>query len=350
MPSRASLAKAVALSLLAATSSTAGPAVASVTATAAPLQAFVLAGAPDSLADLQAHARDIGVVYPTYLRCALGGGRLVGEDTGAVTAYADLHHIAVMPRFNCQDGATVHAILVDPRVRARTIAALAHIAQTPAYAGVNLDLENDIAGDRRAFTSFVRALARELHAGHKQLSIDVDGVTHDDPMISTGLYDDRALAALADYVFVMAWGTHWEGSGPGPIAPLPYVASVARYLASLPHANRFVLGAPMYGLDWPVFAGAPGRRGPRASALQDAGVLALADATSATPARDRAVDEMTFAYKRAGVTHRVWYIDARAAADRLRIARAHGLGVGVWRLGVEDQGLWSSTPVLEGLT
>ena len=166
---------------------------------------------------------------------------------GAITVYARSRGIAVMPRFNCQDGATVHDILTDPRVRARTLAGLASIASNPAYAGLNLDLENDTAADRGS-DDIVRGLAgaRALHSEGRKLSVDVDGVTHEDPRRSTGLYDDRALAAVADYIFVIAWGTHWEGSSPGPIAPLAYVAAVARFLASLPHAGRFVLGAPMY--------------------------------------------------------------------------------------------------------
>jgi spore germination protein YaaH len=310
------------------------------------LQAFVLAGAPDSLADLEAHAPDIGVVYPTFFECELHTGRIFGEESAAITAYALVRRIAVMPRFNCQDGPTVHTILTDPRTRARTLAALVRIARTPAYAGVNLDLENDVPADRPALTSFARELARLLHANAKKLSVDVDGVTHEDPAISTGLYDDRALAAVADYVFVMAWGTHWEGSGAGPIAPLAYVAGVARYLAALPHSERFVLGVPMYGLDWPVVSSASHGRLYRATALEDANVLALVGSAGATPTRDRKVDEMTFAYTRASVMHRVWYMDARAIEDRLRIARARGLGAGVWRLGGEDQGLWSSSSVI----
>jgi spore germination protein YaaH len=319
----------------------------------APLQAFVLASAPDSLADLEAHAHDVGLVYPTYFECEPGTGAIAGEggdegsaEAAAITAYARARGIAVMPRFNCQDGPTVHTILTEPRARARTLAGLVQIASSPAYAGVNLDLENDVPTDRAALTSFVTALARELHPRAKKLSVDIDGVTHDNPAIATGLYDDRAIAAAADYVFVIAWGTHWEGSAPGPIAPLSYVSAVARYVASLPHGNRFVLGAPMYGLDWPVPAASSRRQ--RASALQYANVLTLARATGASPVLDRSVDEPTFAYTRAGVRHRVWYMDAQSVADRLRIAREHGLAVGVWRLGGEDQALWSSPPVVEG--
>lgn len=57
---------------------------------------------------------------------------------------------------------------------------------------------------------------------------------------------------------------------------------------------------------------------------------------------DRSVDELTFAYTQAGLEHRVWYLNAQAIAARLRIAREHGLGVGLWRLGEEDQSLWGS--------
>lgn len=323
------------------------------TARQAPLQAFVLSSAPDSLVDLEAHARAVGVVYPTYFECEPATGRITGADAGAITAYASAQHIALMPRFNCQNGPTVHTILTDPRTRAHTLSGLARIAEMSAYAGVNLDLENDVAADRAAMSSFVTALARRLHARGKRLSVDVVGVTHEDSAIATGFYDDRALSAVADYVFVMAWGTHWEGSAAGPIAPLSFVAGVARYVASLPHAERFVLGAPMYGLDWPAAGGSSGGGGsrqPPATALRDASVLTLAHSAGATPRRERSVDEMTFVYTHAGVTHRVWYMDARAIADRLRVARAHRLAAGVWRLGGEDQGLWSSAPVVEGLT
>jgi spore germination protein YaaH len=367
----------------------------------APLQAFLLASSPDSFADLQAHVGAIGVVYPTYFECALSGGAVVGAlpesvvvgtPNPEVDAYALAHGLVEEPRFSCQDGAVVHRLLTQPSLRAHTLAQLVALAAGPSYAGLNLDLENDGARDRGALTSFVRALATRLHALGRRLSVDVVGVTREDPQSATYIYDDRALAAAADTVFVEAWGVHWEGSAPGPLAPLPFVRAVARRLASLPHAHRFVLGVPMYGLDWPV-----GGRPRRATALQYAGVLALARSVGATPVRDPGSGELTFAYRcpseatptdlygcpseamstdlyrcrneatptrlyrhpnearpthrydaRAGVAHRVWYMDARAVLDRLLIARRYGLAAGVWRLGEEDQALWSS--LAPGLT
>ncbi len=337
------------------------------------LQAFLLTSSPDSFTDLQAHVGAIEALYPTYFSCQVGSGQVTGQDVPTVTAYAAAHALALMPRFNCQDGATVHTILDEPQLRAQVLANLLALAGNPSYAGLSLDFENDGAADRATFSSFVSQLAGALHAMHRRLTVVVDGVTHEDARASTGFYDDRALAAAADRVFVLAWGQHWEGSVPGPIAPLPWVRQVVSYLTSLPNAGRFVLGVPMYGLDWPTAPGAPagapsespsggssgeqvggssgessvGQGGPgtRGTARQFSNIATLAHAVGAKPLRDSSADEVTFAYQREGVTHRVWYLDARAILDRLKLARAHGLAVGVWRLGTEDQSLWSSAVV-----
>lgn len=313
-------------------------------AAAGPLQAFLLTSSPDSFADLQAHVGAIGTVYPTYFECSVPGGELLGAPSPEVDAYTAAHQLLEMPRYTCQAGAVVHRILTQPALRARTLAQLVGLVAAPSYAGLNLDLENDGPADRGALSLFVQALARRLHAERRRLAVDVVGVTGEPvPRPAAGFYNDRALSANADTVFAMAWGAHWEGSAPGPIAPLPYVRGVARFAASLPYAHRFVLGAPMYGLDWPL----PGGRPHRATALQYAPILALAQSVGATPARDPRSGEMTFAYARAGVPHRVWYLDARAVLDRIAIARRYGLAAGVWRLGEEDQELWFS-PVVGG--
>jgi spore germination protein len=308
-----------------------------------PLRAFLLAGSPDSFADLQAHASTIGVLYPTYFYCRLPSGQIAGASEPSVDEYAAAHHMVEMPRFSCQQKAAVHRILTDPALRRSTLARLIALARNPLYSGLCLDFENDGASDRAAFSSFVAELARRLHALGKRLSVVVDGVTHEDARISTGFYDDSRLGALADEVFVLAWGAHWEGSAPGPIAPLPWVRQVAAYVASLPHARRFVLGVPMYGLDWAAAGGTGGSGGSsyQATAYQYSGVTALASSVDATPARDPASGEMTFSYARAGIHHTVFYLDAHAIAARVKVGRDAGLAVGLWRLGGEDQALWS---------
>lgn len=312
------------------------------------LRAFVLAGAPDSFADLQVHVGAVGVAYPTYYECSRSGSQVLGEDEPSVSEWIAAHGVVLMPRYTCQDGAQVHRLLHDRSLRGKLLRQLVGLAEShPLYRGLSLDLENDGAEDRALLRSFVAELARRLHALGRRLSVVVAGVTREDPRRATYLYDERALGALADEVFVMAWGEHWEGSGPGPIAPLAWVRRVARFTATLPHAGRFVLGAALYGLDWRV--GPADKGGVRATgrgvAGQYASVVALAARVGARPRRDRRSGELTFDYTSAGgVRHRVWYADARAVAASLRAGVAAGLQAGVWRLGAEDQALWSVLP------
>jgi spore germination protein len=298
------------------------------------VQAFVLPTAPDSLTDLRAHAAEVSVVYPTYFECEPGGGAVEGHDEPAIDAAIAALAIPMLPRFTCQDGATVDLLLREPRLRARTLSRLLALAGNPAYAGLSLDLENAPGEDRAPLSSFVAALARGLHLMHRKLTVVIDGVPREEPRRQTYLYDDSAIAAAADNVFVLAWGVHWAGSAPGPIAPLPWVKEIVARLARLPNHARFVLGAPMYGLDWAT-------NHPTIARQYDS-TIALARHVGAEPLRDRTDDELTFAYQAEGVSHRVWYLDARAVLDRLKVARAAGLVVGVWRLGHEDQTLWGS--------
>jgi len=313
------------------------------------VQAFLLVSSPDSLVDLRAHAAQVGVVYPTYFECQAPSGALEGHDMPAVDAFARARGIVVMPRFNCQDGSIVHRLLTEPAVRAALLARLTAIARKPAFRGVCLDLENDGPGDRGALSSFVSDLARALHAHHRRLAVAVDGVTREGPGAPFAFYDDRALSAAADTVFVMAWGTHWAGSPPGPITNPSYVAGVVSFLKTLPNHSRFVIGAPMYGLDWATSGavGQPlssGRPAPIAAAYEFERVRALARSVGAHATRDPASRELTFAYTApGGVAHRVWYMDAGAVLEVLRTARANGFKVGLWRLGTEDQSLWSSS-------
>ncbi len=48
-----------------------------------------------------------------------------------------------------------------------------------------------------------------------------------------------------------------------------------------------------------------------------------------------------------GVRHEVWASSAAAVLERMRLFRANEYGVGVWRLGREDQALWAD-PVVAG--
>ena len=300
--------------------------------------AFLLASTDRSFADFRANYRQIGVVNPTYFDCT-PNAELAGRDDPLITGWAQRRGVKVLPRFNCQRAAVLSRILNEPALRQRWLDELVATVQRNGYDGVNIDFETGYASDRSAFTSFIAELAQRLHADGRVMSIAVSPKTADvaNHPRST-FFDYDALSQHADWIFVMAWGLHWSTSAPGPMDEIDWVRRVVGYIDTLPQKRRFVLGTPLYGMDWPN-GGGPSNP---STALEHAGVQDLIARVGATPRFDPVSDSWTFEYRDAnGVHHEVWYGDAGTRHTRIQLARDNGLGIGFWRLGDEDQRMWS---------
>lgn len=307
--------------------------------------AFLLASTDQSFEDFQDHYRQIGVVYPTYYQCRSDDGAILGQDDPLITRYAQIRRVKVLPRFNCQSKSTLHTILTDPTRRAEIIDELVSLVDAHDYEGINIDFEAGDAADRNALTSFVQELSNRLHARGKLLAIEVSPKTQETFTGRSGFYDYRDLGAAADYVFVMSWGLHWSTSRPGPISPQSWTTAVADYTATMPNKHRYVLGLPMYGMDWPN-GGGPSNV---ATALEYADIQSLSAAVGRSGSFDSSSNESTFTYSSGGVSHEVWFMDRNSLSTRIPLARNRGLGIGLWRLGREDQAIWSLPDLAPGV-
>ena len=306
--------------------------------TAGRAHAFLLASTDRSFEDLQRNYRRIGTVHPTYFDCS-AQGVLTGRDDPLVTGWSKARGLKVMPRFNCQREDVLHRILTEPGLRDRWLAYIVDTVEAHAYDGANVDFEKGLAGDRDLYTAFVAELGRRLHDRGRLLSIAVSAKQREvlNHPRST-FFDYPALSQHVDTVFVMAWGIHWTTSRPGALDDMAWLTGVVNYIKTMPNRHRFVLGSPLYGMDWPGDGGAD----EPAESYEYDEVIALAQRVGATPVRDEASDSMHFTYTDSvGKRHEVWYGDATTLASRFALAREAGIGVGVWRLGNEDQRVWS---------
>jgi spore germination protein YaaH len=151
------------------------------------------------------------------------------------------------------------------------------------------------------------------------------------------MYDDAALSVPSDYIFVLDWGLHWVTSSPGSIDEYNWFKRVAEYTATMPNLQKFTLGMPLYGVDWPDGGGAqhPG------TAMEWAEIVALASQLGATPEWEATARSPHFSYTDSeGVHHEVWYVDQQSLQPRAELASSLGMKVGLWRLGREDQSIW----------
>ncbi len=299
-------------------------------------QAFLLASTDQSFSDFEAHYQQIGVVYPTYFECGTGGS-VTGNDDPLITKWALARRVEVLPRLNCQNVADEEQILNVSSVRTTMINRLAAMCNEYGYSGVQIDFEGAPPSERSAFTAFITMLAEKLHAQGQKLSTIVTAKTWNVPTGRAAMYDDAALAGQSDYIFVLDWGIHWTTSSPGSIDEYQWFKKVAEYTSTMPNRGRFTLGMPMYGIDW---AGSGGPTDP-GTPLEYANIVALQGLYPGTYEWNPTALSPHYSYvDAAGVSHEVWYTNKQSIGLRAELAVSLGLGVGLWRLGNEDQNVW----------
>jgi spore germination protein YaaH len=299
--------------------------------------AFLLATVDSSFLDLQRHVAQAGTVAPTYYE-VLRDGSIGGNDDPLVTRWARLHGVKVEPRFHTEDPTTQHSLISD-RVQSAALAArIAAICALQGYDGANVDFEGGPPTDRAALTTFVQTLAGLLHDQGETLTVSIGAKTSASTTGRNGYFDYPGLAQTADHLFVMAWDLHWSTSPAGPISDATWVSKIVGYVQTMPDPARFIIGTQLYGFDWPT--------GGKATPLEYDGIQSLLTQVGATALWDPVAQEPYFTYRDgAGAAHTVYYANAPSVEARFAIARAHGMGVGFWRLGSEDQALWSDPSV-----
>jgi spore germination protein YaaH len=306
--------------------------------TAGGVQTFLLASTDASFAAFRKHYNQVSVVYPTFYDCR-GNGEIVGTNDQRIVSFAQDRKVRVLPRFNCQSGATLHRIFTEPALRTYWLDTLTALLDQHGWDGINVDFEAGYASDRNAMTSFMADLSDRVHARGKLLSQAVSAKTEDvaNHPRST-IFDYKELQKYNDYIFVMAWGVHWSTSAPGPQDDYDWVRRVGDYVATMPNKHKFVMGTMLYAFDWPNGGGSSNP----ATALHYGEVVDLIARTGATPEYDATRRSWHVRYRDAqGQTHDVWYSDGPAVGDRVELARARGLKVGFWRVGQEDERIWS---------
>ncbi len=346
---------------------------------------------PTSWASFQAQADALDYVdaqWVTVNACGSIGSR----DDRTLIAYAGQHGVKVLPSLLTSSGWLNHRLLTDRATADYFLAEIVSYVVDMGHPGFDLDMEGIYAGDRDAYSAFVARLADALHQRGKILTLAIPAKTSDVRTGWAGPYDYAALGRYADLILLMTYDYSWATGPPGSIAPQEWVDRVAAYAVSQMPPEKLLLGLAFYGYDWNTTLGG------RATALLYSQSVALAGQRGTRIATDGASRSGTFSYAaNAGDTvppppslpalqhdiavraagpcsvpeptatpgprptpgpaptprptpppdapqqHVVWLEDATSTAARLEIAVRHGVaGVGAWRLGQEDPGVWAS--------
>lgn len=216
--------------------------------------------------------------------------------------------------------------------------------------GINLDFELISAECGEHYIQFVRELS--VKCRQNDLVFSVDNYV---PQPYNEHYDLEEQGIVADYVVIMAYDEHTEGSyEAGSVSSYDYVQSgIENALEKVPN-TKLVVGLPFYTRLWletpkteaelaeqegTEAAGYPNKvsstamgMDEAAETLQNAGVQAEWD--------DNAKQNYA-QWEADGGTYKIWLEDSTSLEEKLKLIKQNKLaGVAEWRLGWENSSIW----------
>jgi spore germination protein YaaH/peptidoglycan/xylan/chitin deacetylase (PgdA/CDA1 family) len=300
---------------------------------------FYVSWDEDSRASLQRNIEKLDVVSPQWVALRGPGGDVTIDDdpTGNARIAASTNHPAVLPLVhnsaNAQfNGPVGDALLADPAARAKLVATLADLAVKRGWGGYVFDLENL---SPKGLANYPKLLD-EARAALKPQGREV-WVTA--PFDGQG-WPLKKLQDASDTIVLMAYDQHYAFGDPGPNAGQDwYQSEMAKRFKSLDPA-RTIMALGAYGYDWTLkpngqmASGAPATFHEAMRNAQDAGATITMDESALNPTYDYVDDN--------GDKHVVWFLDATTLFNQVKVTDAwKPRGYGLWRMGMEDPGVWS---------
>lgn len=243
------------------------------------------------------------------------------------------HGVAIMPmlsnNFKKQfRSEAIGRILHSPQKRRAIITQTLTQCLKYNFVGINLDLESLNESSDQYLITFVRELATAFHSKGLLVTQDIMPFNTD--------YNITELAKYNDYLVLMAYDEYSSDNDAGPISSQKWIEAVVDDLVKRAPAEKIILGLGSFGYDW---SGVSEEN--ESVTYQQA--LARAGASGSKIDFDNNTYNLSYAYRTdKNIIHQVYFTDAVTHFNTMRFGAEYGLaGFGIWRLGSEDNRVWS---------
>lgn len=283
---------------------------------------------PNSFTSLQRNIGHLNYIAPEWLHLRGSGPDLSQEIDKKVITLANSRRVPILPLFNNYDNGwqsgSIHQVLRNHVKRTALVNQLFDTIQTNGFQGINIDLESITERDAPYLTAFMKELYGKFHLAGLL-------VTQDMSMNDPG-YNYKALANYNDYIILMAYDEHYEGSDPGPIASKNWVASA---LANVPiPPQKLIVGLGNYGVDW------IGKGNGEEATFEKVMAVAGQYHTHIQWDTGQASPHLEYTDEN-GDYHVIWFQDAVTLYNQVLTSMNYGqAGFALWRLGAEDPSVW----------
>jgi spore germination protein len=281
-----------------------------------------------------------------------------------VVDFCQTHNIELVPvifNYNEElgdfDAQGVHNMMTNPQKRASHLAEIVDVLERfPLLAGIDVDYESLFSADRNNYSLFMEDLADLVHAKNKILTTAVHTKVGPGTWYGPQAQDYERIGNAVDEILLMTYDLHWATSPTFTNAPPTagcqstpdWIQDIAFFAVSeIDDPSKIQIGMPFYGYRW--------KYGFENHTLTDPGVgLTYQDAMQLMSQydyhslqRESNGQELNFVVDIDGVDWVCYYQDSTSIAYKLEGLLKHDLrdyigGVGVWRLGSEDDQLWDA--------
>ena len=266
----------------------------------------------------------------------------------------------------------VYTLLSTKTKRQAHVKAIVALVKKNKFDGIDIDYEAKIAEIKPYFSTFLQELSVALHKENKQLICTVEPRTPPDSRYATTskeilsrveyANDYKAIGKYCDQVRIMAYDQSTDdaklviqnkrtGNLYAPVADIEWVKKVVTVaLWDIP-AKKIIIGVPTYGSKYEIMTTATTTNLRRIGSMNFNYANELAVGLGIIPSRNIA-GEVSFSYSTStGVDgeylggmkqYLVWYSDAQAIQDKIKLAKLYKLGgVAVFKVdGGNDPKLW----------
>jgi cellulose synthase/poly-beta-1,6-N-acetylglucosamine synthase-like glycosyltransferase/spore germination protein YaaH/peptidoglycan/xylan/chitin deacetylase (PgdA/CDA1 family) len=312
-----------------------------------------------SFSSLREYARQVDLLFPTWLQVLNADGHLEGVDPETNTMFDVIHgekvrpvDDRVMPFLKAEDtDMEVYPVvqnfdgtdfvpgiadfLTNPTGRANFRREIGLFLASDHYRGLMIDFESFPKKAHPGYVALLNELSSDLHAKGMKLYVSVQ-VRNED-------FDYTAISAAADGVVIMNYDEHYPGGTSGPIASQDwFMDNLESAVTEIPK-EKLIVAIGNYGYDWvqqPKKGKLPPGEADKSVSVQEAWIGARDseedidfDSNSLTPHFGYEDDDH--------FRHDVWFLDAVTALNEMRAAQTLGIQTfALWRLGAEDRSLW----------
>ena len=234
--------------------------------------------------------------------------------------------------------AVVSKVFATQSSRKTAIDNIINLIDRFGFDGVNIDIEDVYMEDSGKLSQFYTELGRAMKSRGYFLSASVPSRIRDYPPFNpfSDPFDYSAIGAAVDQFVVMLYNEHgWPGSGPGPVVSSGWMTKVIGYTLTKMPASKVVAAISVFGFDFNLTTD-------KNTYATYAMAADLAKRYNKSIIFDQDTLTPMFSYTdEQGNKHEVWFENGESIIAKLKLAWQQGIsGVALWRLGMEDPGLW----------